>query len=81
MVNIHGKVDNGVTLVHIKKFSSLPLTICTQKTGIQVRYNTGRSTNVLFMIYTLCPCTVSVWDLKEILVDSVREIVRPWVEG
>jgi len=81
MVNIHGKVANGVTLVHIKKFSSLPLNICEHKTGIQVRYITGRSTVILFMVYTLCHCTISIWDLKEILVDSLREIVRPWVEG
>ena len=42
MVNIYGEVDNGVTLVHIKKFSSLPLTICAHKTGIQaVAYRGG----------------------------------------
>jgi hypothetical protein len=55
MVNIHGKVDNGVMLVHIKKFSSLPLTICAHKTGIQVSYSTGRITDILFMVYILCP--------------------------
>jgi hypothetical protein len=76
MVNIHCKVDNGVTLVHIKKFSNLRLTICAHKTGMQVRYSTGRSTDILFMLYTLCPCTVSVQDLTEILVDSGLKVEK-----
>ena len=42
---------------------------------------TTKIADVLFTIYTLCPSTVSVWDLKYILVDSVREVLRPWVEG